>query len=76
VSSFAVFETINQAYLICSYYFWKEGLVLGLTEFLCLKIIWILEVDVQILREKSICRFKGFVGNLKHPFSYVHILSL
>jgi hypothetical protein len=67
---------INYPVLFCSCFLLKGNFVLIWTEFLFLKIVWILAADVQVLREKSVCRLQGFVGNLKHPFAYLLIHSL
>jgi hypothetical protein len=76
VSLFSVFESVNQENLFCSLLLLKGSFVLILTEFLFLKIVWILAADVQVLREKSACRLQGFVGSLKHPSAYLLIHSL
>jgi len=76
VSLFAIFESVNQEYLFCSCVLLKVSFVLVLTEFLFLKIVWILAADVQVLREKSICRLQDFVGNFKYPSAYLLIPSL
>jgi len=76
LSLFAIFEFVNQEYLFCTCLLLKGSFLLILTEFLFLKIVWILAADVQVLREKSICRLQGFVGNLKHPSAYLLIHSL
>jgi len=46
VSLYAIFESVNQEYLFCSCLLLKVSFVLILTEFLFLKIVWILAADV------------------------------